>query len=131
MLAGRRRRMMREEEEEKEEKEGCGGERREKGEKVIRRGYLSPRKWPHPAWGVRRQVHGRRCRLCATLAGSRRRMMRDEEEEEEAKEGGGGGRRERREKREGDKRRVPFTPLVASSRLGSSSTGAWELVASV
>ena len=54
--------------------------------------------------------------------------MRDEEEE--AKEGGG-GRRERREKREGDKRRVPFTPLVASSRLGSSSTDAWELVASV
>jgi hypothetical protein len=39
--------------------------------------------------------------------------------------------RERREKREGDKRRVPFTPLVASSRLGSSSAGAWELVASV
>jgi hypothetical protein len=26
---------------------------------------------------------------------------------------------------------VPFTPLVASSRLGSSSAGAWELVASV
>jgi hypothetical protein len=73
MLAGRRRRVMRKEEE--EEKEGGGGGRREE----KRGGCLSPRKWPHPAWGVRRQVHGRWCRLCTTLAGRRRRMMRKEE----------------------------------------------------
>jgi hypothetical protein len=55
----------------------------------------------------------------------------EEEEDDEGGGGGGeGGRRERREKREGEKRRVPFTPHVASSRLGRSSTGAWEVMAS-
>ena len=61
--------------EEMEDDEGGGGgeeggrRRREKGEKregdkEIRGGHLSPRWWPHPAWGVRRQVCGRWCRVC-------------------------------------------------------------------
>jgi hypothetical protein len=53
------------------------------------------------------------------------------EEEDDDVVGGGvvGGRRRREkgEKREGEKRRAPFTPEVASSRLGRSSAGAWEV----
>ena len=55
------------------------------------------------------------------------------EKEEDDEEGGGGGEggrrtREKGEKRGGEKRRVPFTPPVASSRLGRSSVGVWEVV---
>ena len=66
-LAGRRRRTMRKEKE--EEEEGGGGGRRERREEEKRGGYLSPRQWPHPAWGVRRHVRGSWCRLCIWLGG--------------------------------------------------------------
>ena len=53
--------MMRKEGEEEQEEGGRG--RRERREEEKRGGYLSPRQWPHPAWGVRRQVCGRWCRV--------------------------------------------------------------------
>ena len=54
------------------------------------------------------------------------------EEEEDDEEGGGGGERgSRRREKGGEKRRVPFTAQMASSRLGRSSACAWELVSSV
>ena len=50
--------------EKEEEEEGGGGGRRERREEEKRGGHLSPRQWPHPAaWGVRRQVCGRWCRV--------------------------------------------------------------------
>ena len=51
------------------------------------------------------------------------------EEEEDDEEGGERG--SRRKEKGGEKRRVPFTAQVASSRLGRSSACAWELVSSV